>query len=80
MSKLSLKRVLIAAAIVLVGVILIVSGTVSINILNLVNWFKDFSQGVWARLAPIIPLKEILCFLAGVILTLIIKARKGNQD
>lgn len=78
MSK-NVKRLLIVVAIVLVGVILVVSGTISINAVNLLNWFKDAGQWIWARLAPIIPLKEILCFLAGVAVTAIVVAIRNSK-
>lgn len=78
MSK-NVKRFIIGAIIFLVGVVLVVSGTVSINILNLLDWFKGAWQWIWARLAPIIPLKEILCFLAGVAVTAIVVAIRNSK-
>lgn len=78
MSK-NVKRLLIVAAIILVGVILVVSGTISINVLNLWNWFKDAGQWIWARLSPIIPLKEIICFLAGIVVTKIVGAIRNSK-
>jgi len=78
MSK-NVKRFIIGAIIFLVGVVLVVSGTVSINILNLLDWFKDAWQWIWARLSPIIPLKEILCFLAGVAVTAIVVAIRNSK-
>lgn len=78
MSK-NVKRLLIVAAIFLVGVVLVVSGTVTINFLNLLNWIKDAWQWIWARLAPIIPLKEILCFLVGVAATAIVVAIRNSK-
>ena len=78
MSK-NVKRFIIGAIIFLVGVVLVVSGTVSINILNLLDWFKDAWQWIWARLSSIIPLKEILCFLAGVAVTAIVVAIRNSK-
>lgn len=78
MSK-NVKRLIITLVIILVGVILITSGTISINALNLLNWFKDAGQWIWSRLAPIIPLKEILCFAAGVAVTAIVVAIRNSK-
>ena len=78
MSK-NVKRLIIVAVIVLVGIVLVTSGTISINVLNLMEWFKDVGQWIWAKLAPIIPLKEVLCFLAGVAVTAIVVAIRNSK-
>ena len=75
MSK-NVKRLIVATIILLVGAVLIVSGTVEINFLNLLNWFKDLGKGIWARLAPIIPIREIVSFIAGYFVALLIVRRK----
>ena len=73
------KKVAFVILILMLGIILVVSGTIQINVLNLVNWFKELGQGIWARLAPIIPVKELLCFFAGVVVTIIVTAIRKRK-
>lgn len=78
MSK-NLKRLIVYTIIALVVLVLVLSDSLSIDFTKLFNWFKDGWQWIWARLAPIIPLKEILCFLAGIAAAAIVVAIRNRK-
>lgn len=71
MSK-NLKRLLIATVVILVGVVLYKSGTIEVNPLNLLTWFKDVGQGLWS----LIPIREIISFIVGYVVALLVVYRK----
>lgn len=74
MSK-NLKRLLIATVIILVGVVLYKSGTIEVNPLNLLTWFKDVGQSLWS----LIPIREIISFIVGYIVALLVVYRKRKK-
>ena len=54
------KRLVIIAIVVIIGAILLSSGTLQIHPGKLVEWFSSVGKGLWIKAKEFISLKDIL--------------------
>lgn len=61
------KRLVIIAIVVIIGAILLSSGTLQIHPGKLVEWFTAVSKGLWSKVKDFISLKDILFIVASLL-------------
>lgn len=62
------KRLVIIAIVVIIGAILLSSGTLQIHPGKLVEWFSSVGKGLWIKAKEFISLKDILFIVVSLLI------------